>query len=204
MLGRRMIPHIVWDWNGTLLDDVDPCVDTLNALRAPRRLPAITATSTARASASRSKRFYEQIGFDFTTEGLRRPLARLPRRTTARAGARCGLAPGAARAAGGLGGRGIAHLVISAMESRLLGEMLAAHALEPLLTGYHGREDLSGESKVELGAAAVRGRGSIRERCWWSEIPCTTTSCAGHRMSGGVVRGRTSGPAAGSRRRAPR
>jgi phosphoglycolate phosphatase len=153
-----MIRHIVWDWNGTLLDDVDSCVDTLNVLRAERRLPAIGKGEYRARFGFPVKAFYEQIGFDFAAEDF----AALSRDFHAGYRARWGemrLQPGVRELLGGLGGQGIAHLVISAMESRLLGEMLAVHELDPLLTGYHGRADLSGESKVELGAAAVRGRG---------------------------------------------
>ena len=35
-------PHIVWDWNGTLLDDVDAGIGALNRMLADRGLPAIT------------------------------------------------------------------------------------------------------------------------------------------------------------------
>ena len=37
-----MIQHVIWDWNGTLLDDAQACVDALNVLLRQRRLPAIS------------------------------------------------------------------------------------------------------------------------------------------------------------------
>jgi phosphoglycolate phosphatase len=64
--------------------------------------------------------------------------------------------PGARETLQRLGARGVRHIVISAMEARLLGDMLAGHGLAPLLAGHHGRPDHSAGSKVELGADAVR------------------------------------------------
>ena len=31
--------HLIWDWNGTLLDDLDLSVDVMNTLLARRGLP---------------------------------------------------------------------------------------------------------------------------------------------------------------------
>lgn len=33
---------IIWDWNGTLLDDVDLCVEAINMLLARESLPLLT------------------------------------------------------------------------------------------------------------------------------------------------------------------
>ena len=35
---------IIWDWNGTLLDDVDAAVGALNRMLAKHRLPPVTRT----------------------------------------------------------------------------------------------------------------------------------------------------------------
>ena len=34
--------YIIWDWNGTLLDDVDASVNALNKMLVARNLPTIT------------------------------------------------------------------------------------------------------------------------------------------------------------------
>ena len=34
--------HIVWDWNGTLLNDNWLCVEVMNTMLAPRHLPLLT------------------------------------------------------------------------------------------------------------------------------------------------------------------
>ena len=37
-----MAPYLIWDWNGTLLNDVDASVSALNRMLAERGLPTIT------------------------------------------------------------------------------------------------------------------------------------------------------------------
>ena len=35
--------HVIWDWNGTLLDDAVLCVEVMNVVLARRKLPPLTA-----------------------------------------------------------------------------------------------------------------------------------------------------------------
>lgn len=35
------IKHVVWDWNGTLLDDIDVSMDALNTILKKEKLPLV-------------------------------------------------------------------------------------------------------------------------------------------------------------------
>jgi phosphoglycolate phosphatase len=150
-----MVRTVIWDWNGTLLDDVDCCVSTLNALRLRRRMAALGRDEYRRRFGFPVRAFYEEIGFDFVAEDF----AALSRDFIGEYQSRAHelrVSAGARETLERLGGQGVRHIVISAMESRLLGDMLAGHGLSPLLDGHHGRPDHSAGSKVELGTEAVR------------------------------------------------
>jgi phosphoglycolate phosphatase len=152
-----MIRHVIWDWNGTLLDDVDCCVATLNSLRAERGMPLVSRAEYRAGFGFPVQAYYQAIGFDFAVDDF----ATLSRDFHARYRARAAemrVVDGARELLGALAGRGIGHLVISAMETGLLGQMLAEHAISPLLAGWHGRDDQAGVGKVELGASAVSAR----------------------------------------------
>jgi len=58
--------YILWDWNGTLLDDVWLSVDTINVLLNKYKLPAISAQDYKEQFNFPVKEYYEKIGFDFS------------------------------------------------------------------------------------------------------------------------------------------
>ncbi len=60
--------HIVWDWNGTLLDDTWLCLDIMNKQRVRIGKLPLTLLEYRRTFDFPVKNFYEQIGFDFAQE----------------------------------------------------------------------------------------------------------------------------------------
>ena len=63
-----MCPELIlWDWNGTLLDDVDLCVDALNRLLAGFGYPQRYDHERYRAIFGFPiEEYYVRAGFDFT------------------------------------------------------------------------------------------------------------------------------------------
>jgi phosphoglycolate phosphatase len=62
------IKNLIWDWNGTLLDDVDICVESINVLLRKRRLPLMHVGRYKELFTFPVRDYYEQIGFDFQQE----------------------------------------------------------------------------------------------------------------------------------------
>jgi phosphoglycolate phosphatase-like HAD superfamily hydrolase/membrane protease YdiL (CAAX protease family) len=62
------IKHIIWDWNGTLLDDLDMCLDIIGGMLTERNLPAIDKESYLEIFDFPVKDYYQKIGFDFSQE----------------------------------------------------------------------------------------------------------------------------------------
>jgi phosphoglycolate phosphatase len=60
--------HIIWDWNGTLLDDAPVCVQVLNQVLAKYGKPLITLPQYRAQFDFPVKDFYRQLGFDFSVE----------------------------------------------------------------------------------------------------------------------------------------
>jgi phosphoglycolate phosphatase len=59
---------IIWDWNGTLLDDVDVCVSVMNELLMKRNLPLLTKEKYRKVFTFPIRNYYRSIGFDFDKE----------------------------------------------------------------------------------------------------------------------------------------
>ena len=56
--------HIIWDWNGTLFNDVELCVDVLNGLLFQRNLPAFSIEAYKDIFTFPVKDYYAKAGLD--------------------------------------------------------------------------------------------------------------------------------------------
>ncbi len=64
---------IIWDWNGTLLNDVEMCVACMNVLLEKRNLPRLTTEKYRNVFGFPVKDYYEKIGFDYSREDFEVP-----------------------------------------------------------------------------------------------------------------------------------
>ena len=60
--------HIIWDWNGTLLDDRWLCVEGINQALVKRDLPPISEDRYRKIFTFPVKEYYKKLGFDFESE----------------------------------------------------------------------------------------------------------------------------------------
>ena len=60
--------HIIWDWNGTLLDDRWLCVEAINETLSKRNMNTITDDEYLEIFCFPVKDYYEKLGFDFNKE----------------------------------------------------------------------------------------------------------------------------------------
>lgn len=60
--------HVIWDWNGTLLDDLQLCLDVINEILSKRQLPKLTKEKYLKIFGFPVKDYYLKLGFDFDQE----------------------------------------------------------------------------------------------------------------------------------------
>ena len=60
--------HIIWDWNGTLLDDVSVVIDAMNNLLEKRNLPLLDIEKYKEIFTFPVIDYYARLGFDFSVE----------------------------------------------------------------------------------------------------------------------------------------
>lgn len=70
---KNKYKNIIWDWNGTLLNDITICIDSMNILLEERDLPRLSVEQYRNVFTFPVKHYYELIGFDFTTEDFNVP-----------------------------------------------------------------------------------------------------------------------------------
>jgi phosphoglycolate phosphatase len=62
--------HIIWDWNGTLLDDANYCVGCMNQLLAERQMPLLNIQKYQDIFTFPVEDYYIKLGFDFEKESF--------------------------------------------------------------------------------------------------------------------------------------
>lgn len=62
------VKAVVWDWNGTMLNDVHICVDSINTLLKQRKVPALNYHTYRGVFGFPVRDYYEKAGFDFNCE----------------------------------------------------------------------------------------------------------------------------------------
>jgi phosphoglycolate phosphatase len=141
---------IIWDWNGTLLDDVDICVESMNILLRDRQLAEIDVATYKKIFTFPVKDYYQALGFDFTIEAFEIPaLAYMDLYIDRVYNAR--LQQDALSVMDALKRKGVRQFMLSAMEQQLLERTLEHFNLIPYLEHAYGIEDHLGGGKTHRG-----------------------------------------------------
>jgi phosphoglycolate phosphatase len=61
---------IFWDWNGTLLNDTDICVTTMNSMLSRRGMPTLTLDLYKEVFGFPVVDYYKKVGFNFDQESF--------------------------------------------------------------------------------------------------------------------------------------
>jgi len=59
---------IIWDWNGTLLDDAEICLEAINRMLNLRNLPELNINKYRDVFTFPVIEYYKEVGFDFAKE----------------------------------------------------------------------------------------------------------------------------------------
>lgn len=69
----RKIRNIIWDWNGTLLNDINICIECMNVMLTKRAMEQLTADRYREVFTFPVKSYLADIGFDFSKEPFEIP-----------------------------------------------------------------------------------------------------------------------------------
>ena len=153
-----MIRHVIWDWNGTLLDDVQACVGAINVLLRRRNLPEVTPATYADVFEFPVKNYYLRLGFDFARDDWDRVAAEY-HAVYAVTSVGAPLRTGALAVLQELKRRGLILSVLSACELSLLKRMMAERGILDCFEHVYGLSDLYAHSKIELGRTMLSDTG---------------------------------------------
>lgn len=146
----KTIKNILWDWNGTLLDDLWLCLESINSLLADRELPTLDQSSYHKIFGFPVQDYYAKAGFDFTREDFKIPAKQFIDLYYAKM-ASCQLQDGAKKLLRLFHREGIRQYILSASETEVLEQLIKDHRLDPYLSGIYGLNDHYAAGKVAIG-----------------------------------------------------
>ncbi|MGN0833999.1 MAG: HAD family hydrolase [Kiritimatiellia bacterium] len=146
------MPYVLWDWNGTLLDDTQASLDALNVMLARRGRPPIGMDFYRDRFAFPVRPFYEAIGIDPAGEDWN-ALAREYHDLYAARPKR--LNPEAIAALARVRAAGVGQSIISALRQDLLDAATADCGVAPFMDCICGTDNLDGSSKLDRAVALV-------------------------------------------------
>lgn len=144
------IRHVIWDWNGTLLDDAWLCVEVMDRMLRQRQLPGLDSARYQELFAFPVRSYYTRLGFDFDREPWEKVGTEFIDGYQARQH-ECRLQPGAVEALEKLAQRGIGCSVLSASQLRRLETQAQALGVRQRFVALRGLDDHYAGSKLELG-----------------------------------------------------
>lgn len=151
--------HVIWDWNGTILDDVALCVEVINSLKLRRGQPALSIEKYRAIFQFPVKNYYIEAGFDFSDESFEKVGKEwMDEYETKKFG--CGLRPGIMEVLQGISASGIGQSILSAYSQRALNETVGHYGLSKYFTRLCGLDTIYAPGKVALGKKLMEELGN--------------------------------------------
>lgn len=150
--------HVVWDWNGTLMDDAWLCVEITNGLLLSRGLAGINPERYAEVFGFPLRAYCQRIGFDLECESFE-SISDEFHAIYDRRRLECDLRSGARDLLAGIVFAGLGQSVLSAYGQSPLEELVAYYNLAPHFNQVAGLDNCYGEGKIERGHRHLREIG---------------------------------------------
>ena len=145
---------IIWDFNGTVLDDMQACIDSVNPMLAARGLPVIGSLEQYRTLFDFPiEDYYRRLGFDFEKEPYHTVLAPLWVENYLRESRSAPLFADALLLAARFRAAGAKQSILSATEKGMLTEQLRERGALPFFDEIWGCDNIHAYGKTDLARA---------------------------------------------------
>ncbi|MBT3222423.1 MAG: HAD hydrolase-like protein [Proteobacteria bacterium] len=151
----RLVRHIFWDWNGTIVDDAWLCVEVMNSLLEERNLPLLTLERYRRLFRFPVIDYYFDLGFDPVSDSFESLGPEFIRRYKAQQH-RVKVRDGALEALDFFLSRGLPQSVLSASHRDQLHRQAEMLGIKDIFVDFVGRNDYLAEGKTALGRAWLK------------------------------------------------
>lgn len=149
------IRHIIWDWNGTLLDDVWLCVEVMNQLLERHSLPRITEDDYRSKFGFPVYNYYTALGYPADRQFFEALSADFISGYDARR-FECRLQPDATEVMQLFRAARLNQSMLSAYHEQTLHQVIDHYGLRPSLGAIAGQSNIYAEGKVARGIELMR------------------------------------------------
>ncbi|MGM0599322.1 MAG: HAD family hydrolase [Candidatus Rifleibacteriota bacterium] len=147
--------YVIWDWNGTLLNDVNECIDIINTSLSKRNIKPLDKSKYLEKFQFPVKKYYQEIGFDFSKESFEEAGQEYID-AYAKKMLECQLQTQSIELLKLLKNSGVDQYILSALNHDALEKCIDNYELAEFFTKVRGLDDYYAHSKVELGRALLR------------------------------------------------
>jgi phosphoglycolate phosphatase len=146
--------HIIWDWNGTLIDDVWLVVEIMNKMLRKRNLPRIDTKKYREFFCFPVTKYYLKLGFDFSNESFEELTVEFTGEYYQRFN-ECKLFSEAEEVLKKISDMGISQSILSASKEDVLIEKIKYYGIDKYFCKIIGLENHYAESKIERGKKCI-------------------------------------------------
>jgi len=144
--------HVIWDWNGTLFNDVSWCLEVLNTMLVKRGIKRLGDISDYHnVFCFPIIEYYQNVGFDFNLESFESLAAEYISLYHSNKSGGCKLHPNAVAALDSIFQSGISQTILSASELNNLMSQVSEFDIIKYFDEILGISDIYAKSKVDIG-----------------------------------------------------
>ncbi|MCF7790908.1 MAG: HAD hydrolase-like protein [Victivallales bacterium] len=160
----RNVKHVIWDWNGTIINDSWLCIEIINKMLSSRDKPQITEKIYSEVFDFPAEKFYKNIGFDFSEISFDAISAEFMLYYEKRK-YECVLHEHFTKIQPCINKTKIEQSILTAYPGKYLKDILLFHKLHKIFAYTSGLEHIKADSKIENGKKLIERIGTPRENC---------------------------------------
>ena len=150
--------HIIWDWNGTLFNDIDLSVSLINGVLRKRNIAELSVERYRDIFGFPVKDYYERTGLDFSEESFEEVGKEWMDQYELHKH-ECGLSVGAVEVLDKIREHGIGQSILSAYSQHTLIEIVEKSGVSEYFSNLVGLDNIYASSKLGLGKQLVEKLG---------------------------------------------
>jgi len=154
--------HLIWDWNGTIINDVSTCVGVLNSILEFYGKPQVTLEQYRNEFDFPVADYYQKLGIDFSKVSYDIVAEQYITQYNQKQYA-CNLQNGAMDVLKAISDKGIGQSILSAYNQEMLEEVVQYFGLNKLFDHIVGLSDFYANSKLDNGRELIKKLGLAGE-----------------------------------------